>query len=116
MTSMFILPVGFLLGMTLWMTVSFLVHQQQTRRQQEIVNRGTCCEGKIVAIQRPFMLETCTRFYFDFEPPGTDRPLRVCHVDRRAAGETAPSLHTGTPVAVHYLPERPMQAVISKLV
>lgn len=117
MTNMLILPVGFLLGITLWMTASLLVRQRQTRRQQEIVNKGARCEGKVVAIQRPLMLETGTRFYFDFEPPGTDRLLRVCHIDRRPVGEsTAASLHTGTAVVVHYLPEQPRQAVIGTLV
>lgn len=117
MAEMFILPIGIILAITVWLTVSLLVRQQQTQRQQEIVHRGACCKGKVVAIQRPFMLETCTRVYFDFEPPGTDRPVRVCHVDRRPPGESAaPTLQTGTSVAVHYLPEHPQQAVISNLV
>lgn len=116
-SGMFILPMSFILVITAWMTIALIVRHQQTRRQQEIVHRGACCEGRVVAIQRPFMLETCTRVYFDFEPPGVDRPLRVCHIDRRPAAESAaPLLHTGTPVAIHYLPEHPREAVISKLV
>lgn len=117
MTSTFILPIGFLLGVTAWaMLLQFLRHQQACR-QQEIARRGACCNGKVVAIQRPSMVDACTRLYFDFEPPGANRPLRVCHIDRRPVGQSPASLlHTGEAVIVRYLPEQPRQAVISDLI
>jgi hypothetical protein len=89
----------------------------QCQRQLEIVRRGASCQGRIVAIQRPFMLDACTRLYFDFVPEGDDRPMRVCHIDRRPPDELRAALPAaGSIVTVCYLPERPQHAIITKLV
>jgi hypothetical protein len=117
MTSALILPIGFLLGITAWSIGLQFLRQQQAWRKQEIVRRGACCQGKVVAIQRPSMVDACTRLYVDFEPPGATRTIRVCHAERGPVRESAASLlHTGETVNVHYLPHRPWQAVITDLV
>ena len=112
-----ILPVAFLVGLTLWMAIRHVVRMEQERRQHEIAARGELCQGRVIAIQRPFLLDRCTRLYFEFAPPGSQQPVRCCHVDRRANDELSASLPpTGTVVSVRYLPEQPNQAVIGKLV
>jgi hypothetical protein len=111
------LPVSILMAATLWMAVRHGIRAHHVKRQSEIARHGAICEGKVVAIQRPFMLDSCTRLYFDFVPHGVGEPVRVCHVDRRPAAEQRPGLPTaGSIVTVRYLPERPRQAVIGKLV
>jgi hypothetical protein len=113
----FYLPVGMLIAITVWMAVRHALAVHHAKRQSEIAHRGASCEGKIVAIQRPFMLDSCTRLYFDFVPPGLTEAVRVCHIDRRPAAEQRPSLPAaGSIVTVRYLPGRPQQAVIGKLV
>lgn len=85
-------------------------------KQHEIARRGTACTGRVVAIQRPFLLDPCTRLYFDFIPSGADRPLRACHVDHGSLAQLRTALPpTGALVSVHYLPERPTDAVITTL-
>ena len=106
-----------LVALTLWMALKHAVAAHQASKQREIVRRGAVCEGRVVAIQRPFLLDNCTRLYFDFLPDGTEDCVRACHVDRRSADEPIPSLPAqGTLVSVRYLPERPDHAVIGKLV
>lgn len=117
MISEFLVPICVLIGITVWMTLKHMLAAHQDHRQSDIARRGSSCKGRVVAIQRPFMLDACTRLYFDFEPPGAARPLRACHVDRRPPDEARASLPaTGSIVTVHYLPDRPRQAVISRLV
>lgn len=112
----FFLPIGLLLGLAAWIALVQFLRHEQTRRQREIFSRGACCVGKVVAIQRPSVVDTCTRLYFDFEPPEADRPLRVCHVDRGAAGQLPSTLpYIGQMVSVRYLREQPQQALISNL-
>jgi len=106
-----------LVVLTLWMAVKHAVAAHQAGKQREIVRRGTVCQGRVVAIQRPFLLDNCTRLYFDFLPDGTEHSVRACHVDRRADDDLIASLPAqGTLVSVRYLPERPRHAVIGKLV
>lgn len=117
MSSEIILLVGSLIGITLWMAIAHAARAQREIREQEIVRRGEFCEGKIVAIQRPFLLDACTRLYFEFVPPGGDAPLHCCHVDRRPVSEVCASLPpAGASITVRYLPERPHHALIGKLI
>lgn len=89
----------------------------QARRQQEIAQRGRAIVGKIVGVWRPPLAGSFTRLYIEFEPPHLDRPVRTCHIDRRMPGELSASLPpVGTAVNIKYLPERPHDAVIAKLV
>jgi hypothetical protein len=62
------------------------------------------------------LFDPYTRVYFDFVPAGSDRPVRCCHMERRASIEVAMVLPaTGGQVQVSYLPEDPQTAVIGKL-
>jgi len=86
-------------------------------RQIEIARRGASCQAKIVGIQRPFFLDTCTRLYFDYLPPGSATPIRACHVAHRPPDALRTALPAaGTVVTVRYLPERPKRAVIARLI
>lgn len=88
-----------------------------TRRQQEIAQRGHAIMGHIVGIWRPPLAGSFTRLYIEFEPPNHGGRVRACHIDRRAAHELNASLPSvGTAVNIKYLPERPQEAVIAKLV
>lgn len=112
-----LLPIAALIAITLWLALKHVAAIVRGQQQLEIMRRGTTCEGRVVAIQRPFMTDACTRLYFDFVPAGGDRPLRACHIDRRPPEELRASLPAaGTVVTVRYLPNRPRRAVISKLV
>ncbi len=112
-----VLPLGVLVTVTAWMAILNTLRAQQVRRQQEIASRGAYCSGRIVAIQRPFLLDPCTRLYFDFAPPGMEKPLRCCHIARPAQYQAFTDLPCeGALVTVHYLPERPHDAVIGKLI
>lgn len=117
MFEQLITPVVLLIGLTLWLAIRHVVRVEQDRRQHEIAARGEFCQGRVVAIQRPFFLDTSTRLYFEFAPPGSEQPLRCCHVDHRPVDEISASLPTtGTVVTVRYLPEQPNRAVIGKLI
>lgn len=110
-------PVGALIALTLWLALKHVAAIVRGQQQLEIMRRGATCEGRVVAIQRPFMTDACTRLYFDFVPAGGDRPLRACHVDRRPPDQMRASLPpAGTLVTVSYLPNRPQRAVIARLV
>lgn len=89
----------------------------QTRRQQDIAKRGRAVTGRIVRIWRPPLAGSFTRLYVEFELPGMTQPVRACHIDRRDPSELNASLPSiGTTVTVKYLPDRPKEAVIAKLV
>ena len=104
-------------GLTAWLAHINVASQRQMEREIEIVTRGQCCQGRVLAVQRPFLLESATRLYFEFAPPGAARPVQCCHTERRPAHRIAPTLPTvGTFVTVTYLPESPEDAVIGKLV
>ncbi len=91
--------------------------QQQMRRQEEIAKRGQATMGKIVGVWRPPLAGSFTRLYIEFEPLGARQPVRACHIDRRCADEPNSSLPAvGTYVNIKYLPDRPTEAVIAKLV
>jgi len=113
----FLLPVAAILAAVSWMVVSRVRENMQERRRREIIARGKSCEGRIVAIQRPGLLDSCTRLYFEFAPPGMHQALVGCHTEWRST-EDLPCelLSTGVTVKVRYLPERPEEAVIGKLV
>ena len=106
-----------LAAMTLWMAAKHAVAVHQALKQRDIARRGAVCQGRVVAIQRPFFLDSCTRLYFDFVPEGAEHEIRACHVDRRTQEELMASLPAqGTVVSIRYLPDRPRAAVIGKLV
>jgi len=112
MTSEALLVVGVLMATAVWLAMNNAVAAHRASRQRVIAQRGLSCEGRVVAIQRPFMLDDCTRLYVDFQPPGAAEPVRVCHVDR--GGAVAEFLATGSIVTVRYMPQRPRHAVIGK--
>jgi hypothetical protein len=117
MANELLLPLIALIVLTLWLAARHVLAFVQGESQREIARSGASCQGRVVAIQRPFLLDACTRLYFDFVPEGRDRPVRVCHVDRRPLTELHASLPVaGASVAVRYLPHRPRRAVICKLV
>lgn len=112
-----LLPVIGLIAVLIYAALKHVLAVQRSERQSRIARDGMSCEGKVVAIQRPFILDHCTRVYFDYRPEGQPRPLRACHVDRRAAAATRGSLpQMGAVVSIKYLADHPNQAVIRKLV
>ena len=105
-----------LIAITVWLVIKHVLATIELDRQRSIARQGAMCEAKIVGIQRPFVLDSCTRVYFDYTPPGSERPIRACHVDRRPLETLRGSLPaTGSIVAVRYLPSRPARAVIARL-
>lgn len=117
MTNQALLAIGLLMAVTLWMAVKHAIAAHQASRQRDIARHGETCEGRIVAIQRPFMLDACTRLYVDFQPLGTEQLVRACHIDRRVPEEIQASLPPmGATVTVRYFPDSPHQAVIGKLI
>jgi len=117
MTADLIVPIALLIGVTVWMAIAHVMRGNHARLQQEIASKGALCQGRVTAIQRPFLLDSCTRLYFEFEPLGADTLVQCCHVDRRSDEEQLASLPpAGTVVTVRYLPQRPTRAVIGKLV
>ena len=115
MLTNLVFPLGLLLGITAWMVMVNTLRERNAREQQEIASRGAQCQGRVVAIQRPFLLDSCTRLYFDFSPSGAQLLLRGCHVAHHAS-LFADLPNAGALVTVQYLPERPQRAVIGKLV
>lgn len=109
--------IAFISGAMVAAILSSLTVSRATRLQQEILKRGRDAHGRILHIWRPKLRGAFARIYFEFEPVGTERPVRGCHIDRRPADELRASLPAvGTTVAVRYLPEQPKQAVIARLV
>lgn len=111
------LAIGLLFAITLWLALKHVVAARRDERQRRIAHAGEPCFGRVVAIQRPFMLDDCTRLYFDFTPSGSQEPIRACHIARSSQEEAPRALPAqGAIVAIRYLPERPQRAVIGKLV
>jgi hypothetical protein len=109
--------IAFLSGAMAAAVISCLSASRASREQLEILKRGQAAHGRVLHIWRPKLYGAFTRIYFEFEPAGVDSPVRGCHVDRRVAGEPKASLPAiGSTVAVRYLPDRPRQAVIARLV
>lgn len=109
--------IAFLSGAMVAAIFSSLTVSRASRQQQEILKRGQMAHGRILHIWRPKLYGAFPRVYFEFEPPGVDGTVRGCHVDRRSAGEPTASLPAvGTTVSVRYLPEKPQEAVIARLV
>jgi hypothetical protein len=106
-----------LTAITLWLAAKHAIAAHDAMKQRDIARHGRACEGRIVAIQRPFLLDSCTRLYVDFLPDGMERAVRACHIDHRPSDEMHASLPAqGALVTIRYLPEKPRQAVIGKLV
>lgn len=106
-----------LFAITLWLALKHVIAAHRAETQRRIAQAGETSFGKVVAIQRPFMLDDCTRFYFDFVPAGSEKPVRACHVTRRVDDESPRPLPVqGAIVAIRYLPAHPTRAVIGKLV
>jgi hypothetical protein len=117
MVNELLLPFAVILSLTAWAAIKHAIAVAQSRRQIEIARSGRSCQGKLVAVQHPFMLDTCTRYFFDYVPQGGERPVRACHVDRRSTDKGVAAFPaTGSIVTVQYLPNRPKHAVISRLV
>lgn len=109
--------IAFLSGAMVAAVLSSLTVSRAARQQQEILKRGQAAHGRVLHIWRPRLYGAFTRIYFEFEPAGLDGPVRGCHVDRRSLGEPTASLPAvGTTVTVRYLPDRPREAVIARLV
>jgi hypothetical protein len=116
MISATVVLLACLLCMTAWLAFTHVADQRQLLQQQEIAARGQCCQGRVLAVQRPFLFESATRLYFEFAPPGARGPIQGCHTERRAAALLPTALPSaGMVVTVHYLPERPEMAAIGKL-
>jgi hypothetical protein len=116
MTNELLLPLVGILALALWLAARHALATVHGERQREIARSGARASGKIVAIQRPFLLDGCTRLYFDFVPDGGDRPVRGCHIERRPLAELRSTLPVaGATVAIHYMPRSPRRAVISAL-
>ncbi|HVF15811.1 MAG TPA: hypothetical protein VNA21_02840 [Steroidobacteraceae bacterium] len=106
-----------LVAITMWLAFKHAITAHQASLQRDIALRGAMCQGRVVAIQRPFLLDNCTRLYFDFQPDGETDAVRGCHVDRRSPAELQASLPAqGTLVTIRYLPHQPRRAVIGKLI
>lgn len=115
--SLILLTAGLATWLTAWLAHLNVKNERHAQRQQEIVTRGECCQGRVLAVQRPFLLESATRLYFEFAPPGADRPVQCCHTEHRPPDRIATLLPgVGMVVTVRYLPESPQDAVIGKLV
>jgi hypothetical protein len=112
-----VLSLTVLVAITLWLALKHAIAMHQASVQRDIALRGAMCQGRVVAIQRPFLLDNCTRLYFDFQPHGEMDAVRGCHIDRRSPDELQASLPAqGTLVTVRYLPHEPRRAVIGKLI
>lgn len=109
--------IAFLSGAMVTAILSSLSVSRASRQQQEILKRGQVAHGRVLRIWRPKLFGAFPRIYFEFSLPGIDGTVRGCHIDRRSAAEPIASLPAvGTTVAVRYLPEKPRQAVIARLV
>jgi hypothetical protein len=115
MPSEVLLAIGFLIAITVWMALQYAIAAHRAEGQRQIATGGVACLGRVVAIQRPFMLDDCTRLYFDFVPMGTEELVRGCHITHRAHHDdsTMPLPAQGTLVRVRYLPEEPHRALIT---
>jgi hypothetical protein len=105
-------------GAIITMIGSMKVVDRSLRLQQDILVRGILAQATVTHLWRPpaVLRGVFARISFEFRPGGAEHPIRTCHVDRRG-GEWAASLpQIGANVAVRYLPEKPSQAVIVKLV
>lgn len=100
-----------------WLAVRHALAVVREKRHLEIMHRGQSCQGTVVGIQHPFMLDSCTRLYFDFVPQGRSEPLRACHIAHHPPEQVLRALPAaGSSVTIAYLPDRPTQAVIARLI
>jgi hypothetical protein len=112
-----LLAVALTTAIPVWIAAKHAIAVRQSSVQRHVAAIGIACQGRVVAIQRPFMLDDCTRLYIDFLPDGANQPVRACHVERSESTERPRALPAeGTVVTVRYLPHRPQQAVIGQLV
>jgi len=112
-----LLLIGFTGALMAWLAHADTLSKRQMQRDLDIATRGVSCRGRVFAVQRPFLLDSTTRLYFEFAPPGLGRPVQCCHLERRCNGRPATVLPAaGMVVDVRYLPESPNHAVIGQLV
>lgn len=104
-----------LLSLAAWLGVANVTTRRQLQQQHEIAQRGEFGEGRVFAVQRPFLFESATRLYFEFAPPGAERPIQCCHTERRPREQLPVLPSVGTLVTIRYLPERPEAAIIGQL-
>jgi hypothetical protein len=117
MAAEYVPALAFLGGALVALVASSLSVTLGAQLQQEILKRGAIAQGRILRIWRPPLFGAFTRVYFEFQPHDDPHAsVQTCHVDRRMGESTASLPAVGTMVRVKYLPERPSQAVIAKLV
>jgi hypothetical protein len=108
--------VAFATGLIIALITTHQSISRAIQAQQQILKEGVRGQGRVLRIWQPPVLNTLCRVHFEFQPDGSDRVVRTCHVDRRSGGLVASRPAVGATVTVHYLPENPAQAVIAKLV
>ncbi len=113
-----LMSVAAFVGGAVWsLLASQRVDAQKVDLQRDILKRGIPAQGRIVKVWRPPLFGSFPRVYFEFEPDGSGKTVRGCHVHRGAhEGFVASLPAVGTEVAIRYLPEKPAHAVIAKLV
>ena len=116
MAAEFVQAIAFLGGALVAMVASSLSVTIGSQLQQEILKRGAAVQGRVLRIWRPPLFGAFTRVYFEFHPREAPQSVQTCHIDRRMGESTASLPAVGTWVRVKYLPERPSNAVIAKLV
>jgi hypothetical protein len=116
MPAEYVSAFAFLAGALVAMIASTRSVALGAQLQQEILKRGAVAQGRILRIWRPPLFGAFTRVYFEFHPREAPQSVQTCHIDRRMGESTASLPAVGTWVRVKYLPERPSNAVIAKLV
>ena len=97
-----------------WLAHTDALIKRQVQRDLDIAARGLTCQGRVFAVQRAFLLDSTTRLYFEFAPPGLGKAVQCCHLERGRTASLLPA--AGMLVDVHYLPDNPRKAVIGQLV
>lgn len=116
MIGIALLLLALIVTLSAWLAHSTAASRRQEQREIELATRGECCQGRILAVQRPFLLESTTRLYFEFAPPGWKTKVQCCHTERRLPERIDTLLPSvGMYVTVRYLPENPQEALIGKL-
>jgi hypothetical protein len=108
--------VAFVTGLLTALVTTHRSFSHAVRVQQQILKEGVAAQGRVLRIWQPPVLDVLCRVYFEFQPDGSQRLVRACHVDRRSGGLIASRPAVGATVRVHYLPADPSRAVIAKLV
>lgn len=106
----------FFLGFIFAMLASQRVTDKAAQLQRDIAKCGRTASGRVVRVWQPPLAGSFARIYFEFAPEDGGELIRGCHIDRRASGAKASLPAPGARVVVRYLPEKPAQAVIAKLI